>query len=138
MPITGTAVQHWRVLPVITVVTATADTPGRAYGQHRGPDVAAERTEVRLTGSPLAASRLRHEVVYSLKELRLSAKLPWNMGETPGQDLSDLPVACPLCHQVHHRCRFTSGTLYCIRPRCGNPHHRGPHPSPANVHPAHQ
>jgi hypothetical protein len=47
----------------------------------------------------------------SLKELGLAAALPWNMGDTAGQDLSDLPVACPLCHQIHQRCRFTAGTL---------------------------
>jgi hypothetical protein len=87
--------------------------------------MAAERMEVRLTGSPLAARRLRHEVVSLLA----------------GHDhkLSDFTrERWRLVHQVHQRCRFTSGTLYCVRPRCGNPHHRGPHPSPANVHPAHQ
>jgi len=42
------------------------------------------------------------------------------------QDLSSLPVTCPLCHQVHERCIFTAGSLYCVRPRCRNPHHRQP------------
>jgi hypothetical protein len=51
------------------------------------------------------------------------------MGEAAGQrDLSDVPVTCPLCHQVHERCVFTAGSLYCARPGCRNPHHREPPP----------
>lgn len=51
------------------------------------------------------------------------------MGEAARQrDLSDLLVACPLCHQAHERCVFTAGWLYCVRPGCRNPHHLVPPP----------
>jgi hypothetical protein len=51
----------------------------------------------------------------------------YDVGDTPEQqDLSGLPVACPLCHQVHERCVFTAGSVYCVRPGCQNPHHRQP------------
>jgi len=42
------------------------------------------------------------------------------------RDLSGLPVVCPVCHQVHERCVFTAGSVYCTRPGCRNPHHRRP------------
>lgn len=49
------------------------------------------------------------------------------MGDTAEQqDLSDAPVACPVCGQVHERCVFTAGSLYCTRPDCRNLHHRTP------------
>jgi hypothetical protein len=41
------------------------------------------------------------------------AELPCVMGEAPELDLPGLAVACPLCGQVHARCRFTAGSLYC-------------------------
>jgi len=48
-----------------------------------------------------------------------------DVSDTPEQqDLSGLPVACPLCRQVHERCVFTAGSVYCVRPDCRNPHHR--------------
>lgn len=31
--------------------------------------------------------------------------------------------ACCLCGGFHPRCRFAAGSLYCITPGCGNPHH---------------
>ena len=31
---------------------------------------------------------------------------------------------CPLCSGDHVICRFTSGDLGCVVPRCENPHHR--------------
>jgi len=35
------------------------------------------------------------------------------MGDTPGeQDLSQAPVVCPLCHQVHERFEFRAGPAY--------------------------
>src|SRR5215472_4827375 len=43
-----------------------------------------------------------------------------------GWNLSDAPVICPLCLQIHDRCRFTAGSLYCARQDCQNPHHRQP------------
>jgi len=47
------------------------------------------------------------------------------MGEAQGpQDLSQLAVACPICHLVHERCEFRAGSVYCVRPDCRNPHHR--------------
>ena len=54
------------------------------------------------------------------------------MSDLPGQgDLSGAPVVCPLCGQVHQRCRFSAGSLYCIRADCRNPHHRWPPPASA-------
>jgi hypothetical protein len=56
------------------------------------------------------------------------------VGDTPGQrDLSGLPVVCPLCRQVHERCIFTSGSVYCIWPGCRNPHHRQPPAAPEDI-----
>jgi len=49
-------------------------------------------------------------------------------------DLSQLPVACSLYGQVHERCEFRTGSLYCIRPGCQNPHHREV-PSDGSDHP---
>src|SRR5215467_4425992 len=43
-----------------------------------------------------------------------------------GWNLSDAPVICPLCLQIHDRCGFTAGSLYCARQDCQNPHHRQP------------
>ena len=38
-------------------------------------------------------------------------KLPCGMGDAPGpQDLSQVPVVCPICHQVHERCEFRAGS----------------------------
>jgi hypothetical protein len=51
------------------------------------------------------------------------------MGDALELDLSSLPVVCPLCGHVHERCRFTAGSLYCVRSDCRNPHH--PEPPPA-------
>jgi hypothetical protein len=31
---------------------------------------------------------------------------------------------CPLCGSEHQRCQFAAGSSFCIRPECGNPHHR--------------
>jgi len=68
-----------------------------------------------LTGSPAAA----HADV---------------MGDAPAQqDLSDLPVACPVCGLVHERCVFTGGSLCWVRPGCRNPHHRETPPAPTTV-----
>jgi hypothetical protein len=51
----------------------------------------------------------------------------YGVGDTSEQrDLSGLRVACPLCHQVHERCVFTAGSVYCTRADCQNPHHRQP------------
>ena len=53
------------------------------------------------------------------------------MDEATGpQDLSQFPVVCPICHQVHERCEFRAGSVYCARPDCQNPHHREPPPMP--------
>src|SRR5690242_20380466 len=42
------------------------------------------------------------------------------MGDAPGQhDLSQAPVACPICHQVHERCEFRAGSVYCVGADCG-------------------
>ena len=35
---------------------------------------------------------------------------------------------CRICHQVHERCIFAAGSMYCARPDCRNPHHREPSP----------
>jgi hypothetical protein len=52
-----------------------------------------------------------------------SGGLPWGMGDAPRpEDLSQVPVVCPLCHQVHERCEFEAGSVYCARPGCRNPH----------------
>jgi hypothetical protein len=40
--------------------------------------------------------------------------------------MSHKPALCPLCGQVHDRCVFTAGSLYCAVGRCRNPHHRPP------------
>jgi hypothetical protein len=54
-----------------------------------------------------------------------------DVADLPGPgDLSGLPVVCPLCRQVHERCVFTAGSVYCIRPGCRNPHHRRPPAAP--------
>jgi hypothetical protein len=31
---------------------------------------------------------------------------------------------CPTCSRLHEICEFTSGSVYCTRPDCANPHHR--------------
>ena len=33
-------------------------------------------------------------------------------------------VVCPLCKEEHVGCQFASGSLWCARPGCANPHHR--------------
>jgi hypothetical protein len=33
-------------------------------------------------------------------------------------------VVCPLCTNEHPICVFAAGSLYCVNPDCGNPHHR--------------
>ena len=49
------------------------------------------------------------------------------MAEVPEpQDLSQVPVVCPLCHQVHERCEFRAEVGVLLRPGCRNPHHREP------------
>jgi hypothetical protein len=37
---------------------------------------------------------------------------------------TSLSVVCPLGHQVHERCQFTAGSLFCVKPDCGNLRHR--------------
>lgn len=32
--------------------------------------------------------------------------------------------SCPTCPGVHDSCEFGGGSLYCVKPTCGNPHHR--------------
>ena len=52
------------------------------------------------------------------------AELPFGMGDAPGpQDLSQAPVVCPICHQVHERCEFRAWSACSVRPGCRNPHH---------------
>lgn len=31
---------------------------------------------------------------------------------------------CPLCGEEHFGCRFDTGSLFCVLPKCRNPHHR--------------
>jgi hypothetical protein len=51
------------------------------------------------------------------------------MGDALGpQTPSQVPTVCPVCHQVHERCEFRAGSVYCVRPDCQNPHHREPRP----------
>ena len=51
----------------------------------------------------------------------------YDVGDIPEQwDLSDIPVVCPVCRQVHERCVFIAGSVYCVRPGCQSPHHRQP------------
>jgi hypothetical protein len=69
--------------------------------------------------------------VLSLCALSATAGMLQDVSGTPEQqDLSSVPVACPLCGQVHERCVFTAGSVYCTRPECSNPHHRQPPAAP--------
>jgi hypothetical protein len=48
------------------------------------------------------------------------------MGEAPGpRDLSDVPVTCLLCHQVHERCVFAALTNLAM-PRAYRPGNQVP------------
>jgi len=45
-----------------------------------------------------------------LARIQVPARRAWGMGEVPGwQDLSQLAVVCPICHQVHERREFRAG-----------------------------
>lgn len=73
--------------------------------------------------------------------LEVLSEMSDKLGE---EDLSGAPVVCPLCGQVHQRCRFEAGSLSCTRSDCRSPHHRPtpsllPHteaPQPASPHPS--
>jgi hypothetical protein len=43
-----------------------------------------------------------------------------------------MSTTCLQCSATHEPCLFTSGSLWCVRPGCRNPHHRTP-PSDANT-----
>jgi hypothetical protein len=40
-------------------------------------------------------------------------------------------TSCPICGEEHGSCEFASGSLYCVKDDCRNPHHRPRGPSAA-------
>ena len=58
-------------------------------------------------------------------EFRIQRTIPIRSHERLADHSRLPPNVCP-CGATHDRCEFTSGSLYCIRSNCRNPHHRQP------------
>lgn len=48
------------------------------------------------------------------------------MAEVTEAVFAEYVAHCPLCGGDHDGCVFTAGSLFCVTPRCANPHHRTP------------
>jgi hypothetical protein len=104
--------QNARAGPSVTpsaqplLLASQCDASFRRAGRARG---------LLRTAGPCALQEPRARGQQIEHDIRIIVSTPMSLG-----------FICPHCHQVHERCEFRAGSVYCVRPERRNPHRREP------------